>query len=173
MTTAIFNRGSGTLSGLTVGDYSGESFSAWLRHELHGNTLTFTIDRNALPAADGFYQARVPVLSDNGGLDYASIGVNKGAGPANAGVVYVLLASISGGEDYQVIINAGSAYAFSFTSVKAGQYILAAGTDLDNDKYIDSPGELFGLYPNMNTYQIITVTANQNLANFNFPLEFQ
>jgi serine protease len=175
MSTAIINRGVGTISGVTVQDYSAQPFDIWLDHTLNGNTLTFTVTRANLPAEDGYYTADVTVSSTNAGTETAHITVSKGATfGSDAGIVYVLLVGMSDGcTVYQVTTTAASGYAYSFTGIAPCEYLLAAGTDLDEDWYIDNNGELFGLYPTQETYEIVAVGAGDNLTSYNFPLQFQ
>jgi serine protease len=61
-------------------------------------------------------------------------------------------------------------YAFNFPTVGAGDYILIAGSDMNNDNIICDPGEACGAWPTLD--QPATLTVNASRANLDFSTSF-
>lgn len=167
LTTHVTDRGLEPLQGVTVVPYS----EPWLTHSLSGSSLVFTVNRAAL--ADGSYSANVTVSSLNGGTDNAFITLLKQANLASdVGAVYVILYNIVTQETVnQDIIDAANLYAYAMTNIISGSFILAAGTDLNNDNYLGDNGELFGIYPSLDQPSPFLVSNNQDLTGYNFTLQ--
>jgi serine protease len=174
LSTTAVNYGIGGLGAISVDNYSAQPFAPWLTSAVIGNTVSFTVIRANLPPTDGDYSASVTVRSGNGGAVSLAISVSKGAVvQSDAGFVYLQLIGVDpGGTVYQITASAAGDYAFSFTGVKPGRYILGGGTDVDEDWILGDNGELFGLYPSSDASQIITVTAGQTLVGADFHLQF-
>ncbi|ABC32388.1 Subtilisin-like serine protease [Hahella chejuensis KCTC 2396] len=93
--------------------------------------------------------------------------------PANAGKHYILLVNADTLDTlYQVSASAsGGAYNFAFSGVEAGSYLLAAGTDLDNDGKICDSGEACAEYPVRNALE--TIVVNESKSGLSFATGFQ
>ena len=72
---------------------------------------------------------------------------------------------------YQQQTNLGGNFAFAMSNVAPGEYLLVAGTDRNNDDVLGDAGELFGAYPSLDTPQIVTIVAGQNVGNLDFSLQ--
>jgi hypothetical protein len=59
----------------------------------------------------------------------------------------------------QAETDATSQFAWTMTSVPPGTYLIAAGTDRNNDGFINDAGELFGMWPLLDTPLELTVGA--------------
>jgi serine protease len=63
-------------------------------------------------------------------------------------------------------------YYYQFKNVARGRYLLAAGTDMDNDLIIGESGEAFGMYLSKEKPMVINVTSNLTQLDFlsGFPI---
>jgi serine protease len=57
-------------------------------------------------------------------------------------------------------------YAFSFADTPAGQYVLLAGSDYDDNGIIDDDGEMFGGYPLSADPQRVDVSSDLSGLDF-------
>lgn len=127
-----------------------------------------SVDRSGL--ADGVYSGTISIVS-NGGTATVSVRMNVGQQEAtggDVGTVYVLLID---SEDSVVAAQeqptATNGYAFNFRNVPQGQYVLFAGTDMDNDGFIDDTGEGLGAYPTLLDPAVIELFQNRSELMFN------
>ncbi len=134
---------------------------------------TVTVDRTGL--APGTYSAVITVTS-NGGTETVTVRVtvpsSTGIQGGDLGLVYVLLVD----PKTEVVVaqtstTGGVGYAFTLPDVPPGDYELAAGTDLDDDGYVNDDGEAFGAYRLTSDVQVVHVPADQ--AGLDFPMRFQ
>ncbi len=132
---------------------------------------TITVDRGGME--DGVYSGAVD-FDSNGGTTSISVRMTVGtpaASGGDVGAVYVLLLDLEAFASVdQVLTTASDGYAFAFTDVLPGEYGLFAGTDMDNDGYIDNEGEAVGGYPTLLDSQV--VDANQNRTGLVFSASF-
>ncbi|MBN2427776.1 MAG: S8 family peptidase [Deltaproteobacteria bacterium] len=131
-------------------------------------TYTLHADRTGL--SDGSYAATVTFpSSENPVTIQVNLQVSSAVAEYNAGYHYVLLIdaddnSILAQDEVQA---AGGIYSYSFSQVpRGGTYFIVAGSDRDNDYYIDNPGESVGAYPTLD--QISTVEATDNMSGLDF-----
>lgn len=109
---------------------------------------------------DGVYNAAI-VIESNGGnktipvlLTIDSSNVNAG----DVGTVYVLLVDpITLQAVAQAKTSSPRGYRYDFSDVPSGEYFLVAGTDMNNDGYVDNNGEAKGIYPVLSQPKIITL----------------
>ena len=131
-----------------------------------------TVDRSGL--ANGVYSGSVTFVSNDGN---ATVTVRMTVGSVtatggNVGTVYVLLVDPQTLEAYaQDETDASEDYAFSFEEVYAGEYRLYAGSDLNDDGYIDDAGEAFGGYPVVSQTEVLDVAAD--LGGLSFSVNYQ
>ena len=121
------------------------------------------VDRQGLAA--GRYSGNLQVSSSAGDvilrltLDAGSVVV-----ASDIGFVYVLLVDpLTGGTLGQVTASSVGT-ALNFNNVLTGEYILAAGTDLDNDGLICDEGELCGAFPSFGEARRLSVRGNVTYA---------
>jgi serine protease len=116
-------------------------------------------DRGRLP--DGSYEGNIRVRAD--ALDDLLIPVMlRVAAPELAldtvGRIYVLLLDADGetvatqGVDLE-----GGVYAFRFDNVPAGEYRIAAGTDMNGDGFICDAGEACGAFPTLSLFERVLI----------------
>ena len=83
------------------------------------------------------------------------------------GTLYVLLVDPDTLEGVaQDETNAAKNYAFSFGDVAQGNYRLYAGSDMNNDGYIDDECEAFGGYPVLSNTEVLDLTDDVSGLSF-------
>ncbi|MEY3161036.1 MAG: hypothetical protein RIT25_1027, partial [Planctomycetota bacterium] len=101
-----------------------------------------------------------------------AIRVQNGAPPVSTDTVFVLLVDADTLDGIaQDDTNAAAQFRYTLTQVPTGTYLLAAGTDRDNDGFLGDPGELFGMWPLLDTPLDLDVTGGTNLSGLDFLLE--
>jgi len=86
---------------------------------------------------------------------------------SNAGYLYVLLIDPNTYETLQEArTTVDNLYNFSFNNIPSGTYIIAAGSDSNNDGYICDVGESCGGYLTLASPTPITVDSSRGLLNF-------
>jgi serine protease len=128
---------------------------------------TITVDRDGLSA--GVYSGTVAFTS-NGGSDSVtvrmSVGQAGGTG-GDVGTLYVLLVDPNTLDTIaQATTDASANYQFTFEDVPQGEYRLYAGTDMNDDFFIDDQGEAFGGYPVSSQPQVVSLTGNLSGLSF-------
>ncbi len=144
--------------------------AGWLGAQLSGSTVVVQVNRQGLGA--GAYSGRVR-LASNGGAGVIEVEMQVGGGGvANVGSIFVLALNPSTFETVAVAeAVAASDYAFRTGAVPAGEYLIVAGTDNDEDGFICDDGEFCGFYPVTNQPETVTVVANQVLSGVSFTVE--
>ncbi len=155
----VSNVGGGTLdvTGVT-------SLATWISvSPTSGGEGTYEISVTRAGLADGVYSGSVTFIS-NGGSAGVTVRMTVGSVAATGGSVgtlYVLLVDpFTLDSIRQDETNASSRYAFSFTNIPQGRYRLYAGSDMNNDGYIDDEGEAFGGYPVLSSSEILSLTGD-------------
>lgn len=142
--------------------------------QVDGNGLgTYTATVNRTGLADGVYDATITFVSS---LNTVDVPVNMQVSPidqtVDAGFHYVLLLDPATYENRGQVkaTMAGGVYRFAFTDVDEGEYLIYAGTDLDNDFVIGNVGEVKGAFLSID--QPIAVRVDRDVADVNFRTEF-
>ncbi len=131
-------------------------------------TYRISVDRTGL--ADGIYSGTVSFASNGGS---ASVAVRMGVGAQGAsggdiGTIYILVIDLETGTPVgQFNATAADGYAFAFDSLPAGVYGIFAGTDMDNDSFIDNEGEALGGFPTLVEADLVDLTQNRSGLSFN------
>lgn len=179
LSVVLENRGAGNL----VQDSEVFSPAApWLAGNLvdaaSGNGLDFdrldlTVDRTGL--ANGVYQTTLTLNYLNGSTPVSvdiQIRMQVGASSTTTDTIFVLLLDPATFETrYQTSTASGSSFAFAFSGVAAGDYLLVAGTDRDNDDFLGDAGELFGAWPDLDDPRAITVVRGVNSTDLEFGMQ--
>lgn len=135
-------------------------------------TYTVTINRSGL--SDGTYSASIEFSSSANTVTVPVIMQTSSSGSSNdAGYHYVLLINpdtFDTVHQFAAAANNGL-YAYTFSSVAPGEYLIVAGTDFDNDDYICESGEACGIYRTLDQPQ--TINTNNNLAGLDFYTGYQ
>ena len=84
-----------------------------------------------------------------------------------AGIHYVLLLDAdnfdSESSQGQVVRSSGGRYQYDFSGVDPGEYILVAGSDLDNNGFICENGEACAEYPRAGSRQVFSINSGEQL----------
>jgi serine protease len=149
------------VSGTTTSD-------TWLRVEaddVDANGLgryVISVARAGLPA--GSYSGWVEFASSAGAKRVSVLmQVASSVGTPDAGWQYVLLVDPLGGDTLeQVEVRAIEASApYRFDSIAAGDYVVVAGTDMNNDGFVCDDGEACGAYPVESSPSIVSVAGER------------
>jgi serine protease len=124
--------------------------------------ITVTVDRAGLP--EGTFFGRV-VLSSNGGQGEIQVslevGVVRPGGPTRR--VFVLAVDTATDQAVaQAVVQVGDPVAYSLRELPPGTYLVAAGSDDDDDGFICGPGELCGLFPVDNAPLSLELVAGES-----------
>ena len=137
--------------------------------------LDFTVDRSGLPA--GVQQTVATLNFLNGSTPFSinvSLRLQVGGAAVSGDTVFVLLVDPDTFETlFQTETTAASGFAFTFGAVTPGDYLLAAGTDRNNDNDISDAAELFGVFPSLDQVLVIDVAAGETISDLDFALEEQ
>jgi len=141
-----------------------------------GNGLgSYTLTANRTGLTDGTHRATVTFNSSLGSsmAIQVSLQVSTTTVTYDAGYHYVLLVVADTWtivDQYNVDASGGK-YAYSFTNVPQGTYLIVAGSDRDNDNYINNPGESIGAYRSLDTVTYIDVATNLSGLDFETDLK--
>ncbi len=173
----IENAGGGDL---TFDDWAADQ--TWITDILPGTGYTgiqmVEVDRTGL--SDGIYSGNI-TIETNGGTATVRIRVVVGTqavAGGDVGVVYVVLVdpdTLDAPANYPfpnntVATSVSDGFAYTFADLPQGTYRMYAGTDLDNNGFINDDGEAFGAFPLLSNPETITVTAPG--SGYDFPVEF-
>jgi serine protease len=165
---AVSNAGGGTL------EVAATAADAWLSVEPGaGGAGSYVVSVDRAGLGDGVYLSSV-AFNSNGGSAVVAVRMTVGTTAATGGdigTVYVLLVNsneLTPVAQYNAV--AANGYAFAMGSVPAGEYLLFAGTDMDNDMFIDNLGEAVGGYPALS--QPEPITADENRTGISFAVNF-
>jgi len=130
-----------------------------------------TVVRNSL--ASKSYAATIDVVSSNGTAHIPVVMRVGGATSSDAGFHYVLLVDAQSLEpiDEVALPASDGGYAYAFANVPQGDYLLIAGSDLDNDGLICDGGEACGSYPTLDLPAPVTI--DHDIANADFDTAFR
>ncbi len=134
-------------------------------------TYRVSVARTGL--ADGAFGGLITIVSSINTV-YVPVYMQVGSDDqfADAGHHYVLLLdpeTHDALEEVQATLIDGI-YHFSFSNVAKGQYLLYAGSDMDNDSVLGDVGNAFGAYISIDQPSVITV--DKNASGLNFRTEF-
>ncbi len=178
-TVTLENRGS---SNLVFSSFSFQPAAPWFSGLLSDavasngidlDSLAITVDRAGL--ANGVQQTRL-TLNYLDGVTPVTVEVELrlqiGQSPASADTVFVLLVDpVTLEARFQTSTADANGFAFAMAAVAAGDYLLVAGTDRDNDGLIGDAGELFGAWPNLDDVLPVTVAGGVNNVDLEFGMQ--
>lgn len=175
----VSNIGAGSLSVTNV-SVSTNSGGSWLSATPNaapgaGSTDTVSIDISASTGglADGSYTGSVEIQSNGGTQSVGVTLVVGGGGQVPTFRVFVIAVDANSFESLaqdDVLTNGSLQY--SLPGLNAGEYLVVAGTDEDNDGFICDEGEpLCGIYPSLELAETISVDVNQGVGGLDFPLQ--
>jgi serine protease len=128
------------------------------------------IDRTGLP--NGSLQTVITLSYLDGSTPLTidiPVRVQVGAPTLPSDEVIVLLVDPASQETRaQTTTSRDANFGFALTGVAAGSYLLVAGTDRDDDGLLGDAGELFGIWPSIDSPRPIEVAANSSLTNLEF-----
>lgn len=131
-------------------------------------TYVAAVDRTGL--AEGTYHTTISITSSVNNIDIpvlmqvadAQVGIN-------AGYTWIVLVDPIDAETIAFTsseVNAGQ-YNYLFKDVPPGDYLIIAGTDLDNDGFICDSGEACGAYPTLDVLSPVHID-DKSLTDINF-----
>ncbi len=133
--------------------------------------ITVTTDPTGL--ADGLYQGSVEVVS-NGGSRTLAVTLSVGDEPTVVDVdIFVLVVDAVSFETLaQRIVNPTRVLDYSISGLPAGNYLLVAGSDDDNDGFICGDQDVYcSLYPTLDQPQVISVSEGQTLTGLDLTMQ--
>ncbi len=165
---AVSNGGDGSVGTVTASDDR-----AWLSvapNAVDGDgigTWTISVDRSG--ESDGTYNGTVTFMSTPNDIEVGVVMQVGAAGQSSLGIVYVLLRDPeTRATVYQddVSQEPDGSYPFEFAAVEVGDYLLSAGSDLDNDFALCHTGEACGGYPTLDLQSELRVDGNRSGLDF-------
>ncbi|MFT5150612.1 MAG: serine protease [Planctomycetota bacterium] len=176
----ISNFGAGVLS---VNDPTAatDDSGAWLSAERVAESpvvdsdtshIEIEIDRSGLD--DGTYSGSVSVATNGGN---ATINVTMIVSSVTTGAsldIFVLaIDPVSFDTIAEATLNTTGALSYSFTNLPAGEYIVVAGSDVDQDNFICDDGEPFcGIYPSLDQPGLLVLEEDADaLTGIDFPVQ--
>lgn len=164
----VSNGGGGTLN--VGGTLEMDQGGNWLSGFLSANTLTVEVDRAGLP--NGRYTGRIRLTSNGGD---STIEVIVDVGPVeeeDIGTVFVLILDPRTFNTINTTVAfVQDDYEYQFSPTFAGEYVIAAGTDDDENGFICEEGEYCGLYPVFSRPDLVPVEMNRDTAGVDFLVE--
>lgn len=137
--------------------------------------IDFTANRTGL--ANGVHQSVVTVTFNNGATPFTTdltFRLQVGSDASSNDTVFVLLVDPDTFETaFQTTTSAATGFAYSFAGVTPGSYLLAAGTDRNDDDDISDSAELFGVFPSLDQLLVIDVAAGDVISDLDFALQEQ
>ncbi len=163
---ATTNSGGGWLSAATFG--TGQSGST----NVSGVELTV----NAIGLQDGEYTGQVQLESNGGNANLqVNLSLGDGSGTIPSYEVFVLAVDVNVDPPEtraQYVLNTTGSLDYALRDLEAGEYVIVAGTDEDEDGFICDDGEpLCGLYPSLGLATRVTLGASGTISGLNFPLQ--
>lgn len=132
-------------------------------------SYSLTVDRTALE--DATYTDNVVFSLDNGNQLTIPVSMqvqNSASLTGDAGFLFVLLLdadTFTSVKQLNIDVQDGQ-YNYTFNNVPFGEYIVVAGSDIDNDFVICGPGESCGRYPTND--RPLRLVVNQDMENLDF-----
>ncbi|MFN2287189.1 MAG: S8 family serine peptidase [Chromatocurvus sp.] len=128
------------------------------------------VDRSAL--ADGIYSTDIELRSSANPLRVRVLVAVGGGGDAELGTLYVLLYDPeTDSVPAQAVARSRDGYRFELPPAPAGNYLLFAGTDLNNNLAICEAGEACGALLTLD--QPLRIQLDRDISDVNFPVEYQ
>ncbi len=166
----VASNGGGGMLQLSAPTVQTDAGGGWLSASLSGNTIFAQVNRAGL--ANGAYTGRIRVNSNGGtGTIQVAMAVGAAAG-VDPGTIFVLaLDPFTFETELTVATDAEADFRFRILPLPAGDYVIAAGTDNDDDGFICDEGELCGLFPVSNEPVAVAVEGNQTTSGVDFNVE--
>lgn len=128
-------------------------------------TLQVTVDRSGL--APGAYSAAITIVSDAARNTTATVPVKMKVGGATSGNVGTLIVLVVDKDTLKTVAEteatAEEGYAYATPEMTPGTYLVVAGTDRDNDRFICDVEDACGVYPDL-----IAVAAGEERTDIDF-----
>lgn len=120
--------------------------------------------------ADGSYRGEIDFISTENSVSRVAVTLRVGevVETGNAGYLYILLVEAASGETVAMEQGGSSdgTYRFRFENVPIGDYLVAAGSDIDNDGFVCDDGEMCGFFPSASDVE--TLRVDRDLRDLNF-----
>ncbi len=136
-----------------------------------------SLERNGVPA--GIHSTDITISSNTGTVSVPVIFQATRAGEEGikpeAGYLYVTLfdpETMLGKHQLQLGPDSDGTYAFNFTDIPTGSYLLIAGSDFNNNGAICDFSESCGVYPRRDAGNM-TIDLTQDLTDINFMVDYE
>jgi len=129
-------------------------------------TYRATVDKSGL--ANGTYSATITVVSSAGTSSIPVVMRAGGETSSDAGFHYILLVDADAlvPIDELEVSAVNGTYPYAFQNVPPGNYVVVAGSDLDDDGVICDGGEACGSYPTLDLPAPIALDHDVDNADF-------
>ncbi|HFC53491.1 MAG TPA: peptidase S8, partial [Gammaproteobacteria bacterium] len=145
----------------------------WLKvtpSSLAGSSGTFTAVADRSGLVDGIYGATITLETDTSTSLSIPVTLLQGErqDTGDTGHLYILLLDPQSLQTRGMVAadSHGGKYTFRFSGIAEGEYLLVAGTDLDNDGDICDPGEACGGYPTIERLRPVKVQEGMDILKF-------
>ncbi|MBL9079701.1 MAG: S8 family serine peptidase [Planctomycetes bacterium] len=179
LTVVLENRGAGNLVFTNVTATNPPPWLSFLETDataangIDFDSFEFQADRTGLP--DGVEQVTVDINFLDGATPVSiavAIRLQVGASTVSTDTAFVLLVDADTlATRFQTDTASGASFGYTFAGVTAGDYVLVAGTDRDNDGLIGDDGELFGAWPGLEQPIVLSLAGGENLSSLDFNLQ--
>lgn len=131
-----------------------------------------SVDRSGL--SGGIYTALITFSLSQGDPTVVPVtmAVSYQSAGGDAGIVYIILIDGSLNTVGAVLATplGNGQFSYTFDGVSPGNYIIVAGSDVDNDNFLCQYGESCGAYPSLDYFSNINIT-NLDIMNLNFTVD--
>ncbi len=137
--------------------------------DLGGDNYQLTVNRSGF--GDATYSGNIEFSLDNAtelNIPVAMTVQTSGTISSDAGFLYVLLLDADN-YDFVAQLNvdvSDGEYEYNFNNIPYGEYVVVAGSDIDNDSFICGVGESCGSYPTNDQPLRILVDGSKESLNF-------
>ncbi len=139
------------------------------------NRVTLTVDRLQLQAGSNRAVVTLTYLEQttSNPFSVALEATAQTAAPQTpTDVVYVLVVDPTTYDTIaQTDATVATGHAWTMPGVPAGTYLIGAGTDRNDDGFINDDGELFGMWPLLDSPLELSIPAGTNVTGLDFPLQ--
>jgi serine protease len=173
---ALENRGGGNLVVSTT--VTADPVAPWLNVSVQAvagtgidrSVVELTVDRSGL--ADGVRQTELTFSATDGTTTFTAaveVRMQVGAGSEVGDTIFVLLVDATTLDPVRQTETTSLAdFAYTVSRVPAGDYLLFAGTDRDDDGFLGDAGELLGAFPDLDSPLEITMARGEVATDVDF-----
>ena len=172
----LFKVGSGSLSFSSIAADNGTGFSQTNNVNSDGyGVYTLSIDRSSLP--NGSFSNTLYFTMSDGSVVTSNMNYSKGSERSrpDLGKVWVILYNSSGTKitQGQLDMNSNGSLGFSVSNLPIGSYYYLVSTDIDNDGFVCTVGEICEYYPLESDINSFINLSDSNISGESIQLKVQ